>query len=56
MARGGVVGRVVRLGERESLGNRQWNFGEGNGREWTVAFGGWGSKESNGKLLRLCWL
>ena len=29
---------------------------EGNSREWTVAFGGLGSKESNGKLLRLCWL
>ena len=30
----------MRLGKRESLGNGQWNFGEGNSREWTVAFGG----------------
>ena len=48
------MGCVVRLGDRESLGNGQWNFGEGNSREWTVAFGGLGSKGSKGKLLRLC--
>ena len=36
---------------------REWTvkFGEGKSREWTVEIGGLGSKESKGKLLRLCW-
>ena len=46
----------MRLGDRERLGSGQRNFGEGNSGERTVAFGGFGSKESKGKLLRLCWL
>ena len=47
---------MVRLGDSKRLGSGQCHFGEGKSRKWTVEFGGLGSKESKGKLLRLCWL